>query len=488
MTFVLGLVAEPIHSRYLNNPAPDRLAEVRGRQVLDKFNCAGCHQVRAGVYDLKLDDKEEGSRALLEDSYRKAKTTFGDDFDFHNHNAWAGGLPTGDRLTVLAADPRLDKIPRHDDKVLIARLADAATFLSRPRKEGDALVAAGAKGTAPYDGYQEVLTLRGGNDVYLMPDALTSRSDPFGGRFADLLTPYLLDQAKNNTTDAKRYSKFNEENTARAGLPPPLVREGEKVQPEWLFGFLRNPTPIRPMTVLRMPKFNMSDDEAQALVNYFAAADKLHNPGIGLTYPYLTVPERREAYWQDRNREYADTLARENKLEERAKAYLGEAQKRLEGAKDRDKAELEQEIKRLKEALDEKDANKRKAALARTDLYWHDGYRLLTTSGQNAICLKCHSVGTHKASEEQGPPLDLASARLRPDWTERWLANPNRLLTYPTPMPQNFPNGKEQFRELFDAPSRQQVQALRDVLMNYPKVADLPVNRSYPPAATSGGQ
>jgi hypothetical protein len=54
-------------------------------------------------------------------------------------------------------------------------------------------------------------------------------------------------------------------------------------------------------------------------------------------------------------------------------------------------------------------------------------------------------------------------------------------------MPQNFPGGKEQFRDLFDAPSLEQVQVLRDILMNYPKVADLPVNRSYR-AATSGGK
>ena len=29
---------------------------IKGRQVLDKFNCAGCHLVRPGIYDLKESD------------------------------------------------------------------------------------------------------------------------------------------------------------------------------------------------------------------------------------------------------------------------------------------------------------------------------------------------------------------------------------------------------------------------------------------------
>ena len=48
-------------------------------------------------------------------------------------------------------------------------------------------------------------------------------------------------------------------------VPPPLVGEGRKVQSEWLYEFLLDPHPIRPLTVLRMPQFNMSSHEATAL-------------------------------------------------------------------------------------------------------------------------------------------------------------------------------------------------------------------------------
>ena len=35
----------------------DRLAEVKGRQVLEKYNCNGCHLIRPGVYDFKPGSK-----------------------------------------------------------------------------------------------------------------------------------------------------------------------------------------------------------------------------------------------------------------------------------------------------------------------------------------------------------------------------------------------------------------------------------------------
>ncbi|HEX6963749.1 MAG TPA: PDZ domain-containing protein, partial [Lacipirellula sp.] len=43
MTFVLGLVKEPPAPKYLYKPDARQQAIVDGRQVLDRFNCAGCH-------------------------------------------------------------------------------------------------------------------------------------------------------------------------------------------------------------------------------------------------------------------------------------------------------------------------------------------------------------------------------------------------------------------------------------------------------------
>src|SRR5207245_1420178 len=111
--------------------------------------------------------------------------------------------------------------------------------------------------------------------------------------------------------DRTRYKpdeQTGESTDGRAQAPPALIREGEKVQPDWLFRFLKNPFEIRPVTVLRMPRFNMSDEEAMALVNYFASVDKVNNPAAGVIYPYVAIPQRDEEYFRKMSIEYVDRL------------------------------------------------------------------------------------------------------------------------------------------------------------------------------------
>ncbi|HXI14138.1 MAG TPA: hypothetical protein VNM92_16055 [Thermoanaerobaculia bacterium] len=57
-------------------------------------------------------------------------------------------------------------------------------------------------------------------------------------------------------------------------LPPDLTPQGERVQSEWLFNFLKDPTvmTMRPWLSVRMPTFHFSDQETNTLVTHFAAA------------------------------------------------------------------------------------------------------------------------------------------------------------------------------------------------------------------------
>ena len=70
----------------------------------------------------------------------------------------------------------------------------------------------------------------------------------------------------------------------------------------------------------------------------------------------------------------------------------------------------------------------------------------------------------------------MTAERLRPDWLQRWLTNPQRFLNHKTLMPQNFKaNAKEneaQFLGSDQAFSLDQIKAVRDFLMIYPQVAD----------------
>jgi len=56
--------------------------------------------------------------------------------------------------------------------------------------------------------------------------------------------------------------------------------EGEKVQADWLFNFVEAPVPIRPWLKLRMPTFHLADTEANTVVGYFTALDRVSVPFV----------------------------------------------------------------------------------------------------------------------------------------------------------------------------------------------------------------
>ena len=127
------------------------------------------------------------------------------------------------------------------------------------------------------------------------------------------------------------------------------------------------------------------------------------------------------------------------------------------------------------------DPENQKRAWRQTEAYAADAWRLVAN---RKLCLQCHQVGDRQASnpETQGPPLSLAADRLRPDWVYRWVATPQHFLPYNSPMPIYFPANKPpDYQHLFAGSNPEQVRAVRDVLMNYPRVSSLPVNRAWRP-------
>ncbi len=51
-------------------------------------------------------------------------------------------------------------------------------------------------------------------------------------------------------------------------LAPELTYEGSRAQRQWIVDFLKNPQTLRPTLILRMPQFNMSDNDATTLADY----------------------------------------------------------------------------------------------------------------------------------------------------------------------------------------------------------------------------
>ncbi|MFQ5649752.1 MAG: c-type cytochrome [bacterium] len=85
------------------------------------------------------------------------------------------------------------------------------------------------------------------------------------------------------------------EDEALSFSPPDLIAEGRKVQPDWLFNFLKNPaSKIRPWLSVRMPTFDFTDEEVNVLIEYFQALDGLSEPFQEIDIE-LTVTEMRAA-------------------------------------------------------------------------------------------------------------------------------------------------------------------------------------------------
>ncbi|HEV2396315.1 MAG TPA: hypothetical protein VGS27_05205 [Candidatus Sulfotelmatobacter sp.] len=141
---------------------------------------------------------------------------------------------------------------------------------------------------------------------------------------------------------------------AQEQLPPKLLTEGARVDPEWLRKFLSNPAlsttdtnrdGVRPYLKVRMPTFSFSDNELRKLVRFFEALSQQPLPYIPEQVPVLTAKE-------------------------------------------------------------------------------NDMARSLFSSTA-APCLKCHATGDPAHDKiATAPNFLLAKERLKPDWVERWITDP----------------------------------------------------------------
>jgi mono/diheme cytochrome c family protein len=213
-----------------------------------------------------------------------------------------------------------------------------------------------------------------------------------GGEFAEWLTNHSM--ANDRGLDRSK---------ARQMAPPPLYKEGVKVQTPWLYSFLKNPGKIRYTPLLRMPQFSLSDQEAQTLANYFAAVD-------GAPFPYQPIPQRDPAYLETMESAHAN--------------YLKESWDLVTMAPP-------------------------------TGL----------CAGCHSVGGR-EFVAGDPTKVVRGPNLEGVYNRLQPDWVELWIYNPKWITPY-TSMPQNFPAGKQQFPELLGGDGQLQSVASRDALMNY---------------------
>jgi hypothetical protein len=278
---VLGLVAEPPPVQYVYKPTPRRDAVVQGLQVIDKFNCNGCHAFSLDRWDIAYEPGDFGDAPEFPDyAFLKAHVTA------EQIKASEATDPAGLRHATLVGMPAVN------EKGEPLRLDEDGAPIDAEDKE--------TKGFYSFTPWKDVVingqVRPAGLQNILVPESRIEKRFPaFGGTLAQLAYPAVVAAEKAVNPNAKA-------DEAWGWLPPPLVGEGKKVQTNWLHNFLLDPFPIRPAVVLRMPKFNMSPAEASKLVNYFAAMDNAQ-------YPYDFDPRTRESYLASENAQHHDRLS-----------------------------------------------------------------------------------------------------------------------------------------------------------------------------------
>lgn len=367
-TFILGLVADPPPPAYQYRPTGPQGDLIEGQRLLTKYNCTGCHMLQPGSVDLAIDpesltawDIPDIDRPAVEKLWKLRPIR-----ESQTGKQTANGTPV---LNFLAHLQQAD-----EDFGEYSYLT-----WDTQRLPGDTLLAPNST-------------------IAVEADQIVAKHPPVGGEWTEWLIPRLVGNAPGVTNL----------NTAWQAAAPTLYKEGVKVQTPWLFQFLKNPEPIRYTTVLRMPRFNMDDEEAQTLANYFAAVDNT-------PYPYQRI-EPREAAVQ----------------------------------------ELKSTLYSAHYPSSEVD-------------YLTASWRTLNLAGK---CVNCHAVGGNVVTGDdptkvtKAPNLNRVEERLTPGWVDVWLYEPHWITPY-TAMPVNFPSSGTGTKDLFDGNHVRQVEAVTDALFNY---------------------
>lgn len=391
-TFVLGLVSDPPASKYVYHPDPRATDRNQGEILLRKYNCVGCHMTDLHKFEYAIDEGDlaaselaptehpEGLAALL--AWRQPRPAM----TGRTHSVGGKDLPTVEMRGIPLQYPNPDDEP--EDRLYTLDLWEPVSL--HTASEIDAI---------QKQGQQVDQVVLPGSRLVVNVGKLVSHRPSTGGRFAE----WLVDHLAITKTQGNKYAAWQM-------VPPPLFGEGQKVQTPWLYRFLKEPDQIRYTIAVRMPRFNLSDEEAQTLANYFAAAD-------GSSYPYQSIPQAESEY-----------------ITESESKFVSEH-----------------------------------PARAKAGSYSDESWKMLTTT----LCIKCHAVGgrpfnaaPNDPNVTRGPNLERVTQRLRPDWVRVWLNKPQWITPY-TGMPLPFPRGKEDYKPLFDGNPAHQTSGVHDALMNY---------------------
>jgi cytochrome c551/c552 len=224
-----------------------RAAE-EGSKLITRYGCAGCHDIAGHESDPKIGvDLNDYGRKTVD------LLDFGNAIPNPRHHTWFNFVDLKLRAPRAYRYERVEtRMPQFD--VTDDEVVSIMTFLKSrtgDRVPASYLITSNERKTAAAHGDQvmEYFNCRGCHVI-----------DGQGGTIRDI---------------------YAEDDLFRA--PPVLQQQGWRVQPEWLFSFLHDPSEkLRPWLDVRMPTFPLGDDRATRLVRGFSAS-------ASVPYPYMTV-------------------------------------------------------------------------------------------------------------------------------------------------------------------------------------------------------
>jgi cytochrome c551/c552 len=245
MTFILGLTTpgseggggagagiDAAHTPRLSDTQTDLL---QGRELTERFGCVECHMFEPARWTFVY-DPEDIPPKVDAPQFDFLRPTFSREEDLRSRVLDRAGQGRATLVGLPAVDP-------------------SSGWIQVEGPDGETLYA-----FMPWEpGLIHGITIPTGLFEYPIPaDDLIEASPSHGGAYAELLFRHLSQ---------------TEDGGARPELwgatPPPLVGQGERIRSDETRDYLTRPVVIRPTVTARMPLYDLSEKEQDALVRYF---------------------------------------------------------------------------------------------------------------------------------------------------------------------------------------------------------------------------
>ncbi len=275
---------------YMDDPQ----LKTKGEDLVRHYGCAGCHEISG------LEDEGRIGTELTNEGSKPIERL---DFALWTEDAKRGILPDGKPSIRNGKEtPWFDSKGFFEQKLLNPGVYDQGKFHANPM---DALRMPKPNLYGKGDVEALVTFLLGSTDPTLPPEYMYKPADRH--RYIQegwwVVTKYncigchqIGIGQRSVLMDLPMYQGEN-----KANLPPVLTTEGARVNPEWLKGFLANPSlsttdtnrnGVRSYLQVRMPTFSLSDDEIRKLVLFFGAISSQPDPYIPPKPPEISEAER----------------------------------------------------------------------------------------------------------------------------------------------------------------------------------------------------